>query len=325
MTTATLSTVPDVSLRTRARLGVLKRKVWGTGTKKDDEITAEVAEQKKMSAGAGQYRKAVAGDLKTKGLSPAKKALKDIVTISTEAYAYYKSITSPWLNNGTRIFSIDAYWTVTTKMRDYEESFTDAVKAFVPHYPQLLREIEQDQGEAFKRSEYPRPNEIESYFGIGFSSYAMPDTQQENDFRSKLGDVEVEKIMRQNEADMNAAFQNAMRDVYSRVFTVVGRMAERLRLYNVDPKGGVEHPFRDSLVENVRELAELLPLLNVTGDAMLAQIARDVEDKLTRYTAESLRASDSKREEVRKAAEEIAARCQAETEAISAQLSEFIA
>jgi hypothetical protein len=78
-------------------------------------------------------------------------------------------------------------------------------------------------------------------------------------------------------------------------------MSERLRAYN----GTKEGSFRDSLVDNVRDLVDLLPRLNVTADPVLDNTAQKMRDMLCAYDAQLLREDTNLRHTVAKSADEI--------------------
>ena len=50
--------------------------------------------------------------------------------------------------------------------------------------------------------------------------------------------------------------------------------------------------FKGSLVENIREICDVLPRLNVTGDADLARFASTVQAELSHYDVEDLKQDD---------------------------------
>ena len=81
----------------------------------------------------------------------------------------------------------------------------------------------------------------------------------------------------------------ATRDCWDRLYKVVSKAAEKL----ADPKG----IFRDSLVENARELCELLPRLNVMDDPNLEAMRHSVEKALCVHDADDLRKSSIMRNE----------------------------
>ncbi|MGI8552470.1 MAG: hypothetical protein ACR2PL_17030, partial [Dehalococcoidia bacterium] len=81
-------------------------------------------------------------------------------------------------------------------------------------------------------------------------------------------------------------------------------MVERLWSYRVTAEG-VNGKFHDTLVENVRELVDLLPTLNVTGNTTMAELSERMKAELCRYSAQTLRDSTSARERTAAAAEDI--------------------
>ena len=82
-----------------------------------------------------------------------------------------------------------------------------------------------------------------------------------------------------------------MRDAWERVTTVLAKMIERLNEYTPSAGKGdrAKGIFRDSLVENVRELIAVLPSFNLTGDSFLATLADRMERELCAHEAEELR------------------------------------
>jgi hypothetical protein len=148
-----------------------------------------------------------------------------------------------------------------------------------------------------------------------------------------MADGQADDIRREIEARSNAAVECVIRDAYSRIAEVVGRMSERLKAYkpgvrargNVSPMAddmsnvlpGVAHNpertegiFRDSLVDNVRELVGLLPALNISGDPALAQIASRMT-ALCHEDASALRDNVQARESVAREADAILSDVQA--------------
>ena len=86
------------------------------------------------------------------------------------------------------------------------------------------------------------------------------------------------------------------------------RVGERLR----EDENGKPLTFRDSMIENVRDLVDVVPRLNVFEDAELAGLCREVEDRIARVDPDVLRPSrrydPRAREQVKQDADELAAR-----------------
>ena len=88
-------------------------------------------------------------------------------------------------------------------------------------------------------------------------------------------------------------------------------MAERLRAY--DPAKPGASPFRDSLVENIQKLLDVLPSLNLTNDPKIALFADEMRE-LCAHDAQSLRDNMFTREDVA-----------AKAEAMLDQMRQFVA
>jgi len=70
---------------------------------------------------------------------------------------------------------------------------------------------------------------------------------------------------------------------------------------------GIVNPFRDSLVGNVRDLVDMLPGLNITGDAGIEALMADMREYLTVHDANTLRTDETVRSEVAARADRIVA------------------
>ena len=67
----------------------------------------------------------------------------------------------------------------------------------------------------------------------------------------------------------------------------VERVGERLR----EDENGKPLVFRDSLIENIRELVDVVPRLNIFADDDLAMLCREVKDKFAGIEPDALRPS----------------------------------
>jgi hypothetical protein len=84
-------------------------------------------------------------------------------------------------------------------------------------------------------------------------------------------------------------------------------MSERLAAYKSSGKRGekTEGVFRDSLVENVRELTELLPAFNFNADPAYDALVKRIQKELCVEEAKTLRESEDVRASVKKSADDI--------------------
>jgi hypothetical protein len=96
-----------------------------------------------------------------------------------------------------------------------------------------------------------------------------------SDFRVSIASEELTRIQQDVERRVRDAEQAALKEVWTRLFERVKHMAEKL----ADPKA----IFRDSMVDNAREICALLPRLNFNDDPQLEAMRQEVESKLIKH------------------------------------------
>jgi hypothetical protein len=158
----------------------------------------------------------------------------------------------------------------------------------------------------FNEADYPSAETIREKFKLELQVLPFPDA---DDFRSDLDEDTVAEIKAQLQNTTATVIDTAMKSVVDQIIDAVGKMATKLAEFK--PSGGkgdkAEGVFRDSLVENVRDLAELLPAFNLTNDPRLDAIAARIKNELCVEDAKDLREHDEARAAVAKSADEIVA------------------
>ncbi len=105
-----------------------------------------------------------------------------------------------------------------------------------------------------------------------------------------LSDAQIIKVIEEAEAGMTARMNDAIKDLWGRMFEVVNNMQQRLAI----PHGEKGGKFHDTLVGNMAELAAMLPQLNITNDPEIAAMGAAL-GQLSAYPAEMLRVSPDAR------------------------------
>lgn len=295
----------------RAMLAGLKIKQW-SGRKLDAKVTAETNRAHGATADAGRYNKALV----------SRDALAEIVAIANRARKEHYARTLPWADDGARILPAAAYLDFMNVARELRTEFDAAVAKFVSGYGDFRDAAKVRLNGMFDAADYPPPDAIAARFGFDVGILPMPDAA---DFRVDVGDAEADRIRADIQARTDAAIRDAMGDCFTRVCEAVGNMADKLAADRTNEKGEtVPAIFRDSLVENVRELAGLLPALNITGNAALAAVADRMAGELLRYDADDLRTDAGARKRTAEAAAAILADAKAGADAL-AHVSDFMA
>jgi hypothetical protein len=282
-------------LNESAMLVSLSIRQW-SAAKTDKKVTRDVAAQHGSDVSMGHYQKALL----------AKGALETIKRIAGETRTEFYRRTLPWLDDGARILTATGYLSTAEYVRSQQRAFDDAVSEFLGNYDALVADARVKLNGLFDPSDYPSCAQLKSKFGFTFGVRPMPEAQ---DFRADIGDEELARVKADLEADKDATIKTAMADVYGRMRDVVGKMAERLKAYNPDKPG--EAPFRDTLITNITDLLSVLPSLNLTGDSAIARFTSEIQEQLTKYSADELRANMFSRQDTARRADEILAKMEA--------------
>ena len=274
----------DIS--SKAMLADLRISRW-TARKTDKKASAEVAKNNNVQTNSGRYYKSlIEGD-----------ALTAINKVADAARAYHYRMTLPWSDAGPRVLSSLAYFDYMQTMQDFGVQFDAAVNALVQDYPLYRQEAKRLLGNLFDDADYPMPSQIPDLFGLRVRVSPLP---MANDFRVELGDDVTEAVRAEIEQHTRETVQQSVNDAYQRIRKVVSAYVDRLS----DPN----NRFRDSLVENARDLVEVLPALNFTGDPQLTAFADELRDRLTQYEPDDLRNDPAARTKAATAARDIDAR-----------------
>lgn len=298
-----LTQIPTTSgtLASRAMLVSLSISQW-SGRRLDREITDEVNQSHHAAADAGRYNK----------LLLPKEALAPIVSIVSETRTEFLKRTLPWIDNGGRIMAADAYMAHMSWINAQKRKFDAAVNGFLQDYPGHVQAAATRLNGMFKPDDYPDVDVLRGKFAMECNVLPVPTGE---DFRVSMSEAQAEQIRADIERQVTEATATAVKDVYRRIAEVTGRMVDRLNAYKPARKKGErsEGVFRDSLVENVRDLISILPALNITGDPQLDAMAQKMQP-LAEHDAKVLRENENVRKDVA-----------AEAQSILEQVSGFLA
>lgn len=293
----TAPTMVNGNLADRAVLVNLSISQW-SAAKSDKKVNREVAQQHGSDESMGNYRKSLI----------ARDAIKKYTELASAIRQEHYKLTLPWRDSGDRILSSAGYFQYAEKMRKFELDLAAAWQEFIANYPQYIADARQRLNGLFNEEDYPNPSKIHRKFSFKLDVLPLPEA---SDFRVNLGDAEVQRLRNQIQADSDSQLQRAMQDVWIRMRDVVSKMADRLKLYSVNRDGSVSNPFRDSLVTNISDLLDLIPVLNLTGDQNVSEFAAAMRDDLTRYSPDQLRNAEYARKDTAARADEILAKMSA--------------
>ena len=293
----------STDISTRAMLASLKITAFSP-SKIDKEATSDLL----MQAQATDKKAAKV----SKALVPHD-AMSEIRKINSEARALHYELTLPWSKGGQAMLPSAVYQKYHSEMTRMEIEYEKAVITFMADMPRYIQEASGRLGSLYKADDFPSLEDIKSKFSWEVVIEPMP---KADDFRVNLSTELTEELKRQYQERVDEQVKDAAHSLYERAAKVIEHMATSLEEYSVtevDGKKKVSNTFHSSLVTNIKDLANLLPTLNVTADPALDKLAADMLERLTPYDAEELKASVYVRNDVKKDARAILAEMQDRT------------
>jgi len=209
-------------------------------------------------------------------------ALEPIEKVVNKAREYHAAVTLPF-DAGIGILPAPLIMEYGDRMRQFAGEFRNLVDShFKAKYPEMIEWAKQEHNGTFDASDYPEIDEVMESFYFKTEPLPVPDAAHfEGTVKSLLG-VDSEGIT-MRVAD---AMQEAQRELMRRLIEPVKAMAVKL---SEAPKEGKDCPvFRDTLIGNVKAIAELAPKLNIAGDAKIDAFVTEIKH-LARLDPDALR------------------------------------
>lgn len=282
-----------LKLSERAILVKLRMSSW-SGNMRDDEVTSEVITKHRAAKGSGGFNKKLVNSDLLRGVSGAMSRVK----------AAHRSLSLPWADDA-RITPTANYQHYSKVMRDGKADIESSVKEMLALYPAYIGSIANKDrlGSMYDPADYPTVEELEKKFGMDLEVTQVPDSA---DFRAQLSEASVKAVVKDIERRSNERVNAALNDVFERVAKATEHMMERLRAYvPAEAAGTSENRFHDSLIYNVKDLAELLPMLNINGDPRIDKLSQQMLEQLAANSPDVLRVNDKLRESTAAKAEAI--------------------
>jgi hypothetical protein len=249
-----------------------------TAKKKDKEVTNKVHADTKSEHDSGAYNKMMVKPIR----------IAAITSSVTKIRTLFYSKTRPWCDAGKgalRILPNALYTEFSNELRVLIREFETEVDKFCANYDSYVWERINSSDGLFNVRDYPTVGQIRGKFKVDREIIPFPDVA---DFRSDLDQETVDEIRQQVEATSTRAVSDAMQSTAHEIVKLVGHMAEKLAEQRTK-SGDTKKWYADTLVENVRELARLLPAFNLTNDSRLTDITTRIERELCVEDAAVLR------------------------------------
>jgi hypothetical protein len=266
-------------------------KKWG-GTKTDKSLAEEISDNHSTDSSLYSVSKKLT---KNATLKAIKKIDGLIRTDCIYSGAGYRGFCHAWDNNGNYLLPIDAKDKFEKRFAEYRDDREKLVKQFLSEYPNIIDDARVEFGSTFNESDFPHPNEIEDCFSCEVIKNPVPST---DDIRVNLSKDEIDELKANGKAQEDAKIKEITGSVIDKVNGVLGHFSEKI-------KAG--ETFRDSTLDKVIDLCDVLPALNIDGDAKIHQAHQSLMDVFhnTDIDAKTLREDKDKATEVADASDKI--------------------
>lgn len=180
-------------------------------------------------------------------------------------------------------------------MNQFISRFDAAADEFAGNYDSILAEARRIHNGQFRQEYYPYADQVRSKFQ--FTLFTSPLPRSSDVSITYLDDARIAEIRAEIESNVQRAGQQASEQVMARVLECVQRIANKL----ADP----EAIFRDSLIDNLRDVLAIAPALNIASDPAIVSLIQECSQKLVK-DPESLRVNAFSRETTAMHARQIA-------------------
>ena len=264
-----------------------------SGRKKDNRGSQAVSDKYGNDKEMGNF---------TKQAIP-KEYLKDIQSIASEFRTFLYSHTTPWTHKGELLLPTALYDKVMDRERNAKTDFENLIQTFLDNYQDYIETAKMRLNGLFNQEDYPSRSKIAKKFNWFIDFDPVPSG---GNLRIDIAQKDIDQISSDIENRNQKSLDIAMKTVWQRVFDSVKALSNKMKEKRKDKTGNDISPiFRDSIIENIKDLVSLLPSLNITDDPALEQARKDLENDLAGIDPDQLRENSTDREDIAKKADAI--------------------
>jgi len=209
--------------------------------------------------------------------------LKELKTLVGEVRNHiHYGLTMPWSDTGLRLLPTTLYFEYVKQMSEAENRFYGLVDSFINNYDYEITKAQARMGGLFNAEDYPSAESLRNKFSFNISYMPLPTG---GDFRLDIGNEAIDELVADYEQAFSGRIEQAMGDVWQRLYKSLASMSERLDYADHEKK----KIFRDSLVENVGDMIDMLKACNITNDTQMSAMADKLDVAMRGITPEALR------------------------------------
>lgn len=263
-------------------------------TKSDKESALELAQQKQADVSMVSVTKKLLESGHMVEIDKPERTLKK----------WLKTHSLPWHQDAVFLLPNSFHMDFVKEFNEAKSIWEPAVNEFVAKFPSLVKEAKAKGNYFLKDEYYPSQRELKSKFSFEYYLGVVPEGQTLAAV-DDLSETERKKIQKDMDTKTSIVAKNAVDDLLIRFIKPISHMSQKLKEYKQDPNFEGATKFHESLVSNIEEILDVVPILNVTKNREIEKIAYQIAKNLTHYDTDTLRNDDQVRQQVQKSADEI--------------------
>jgi hypothetical protein len=207
-------------------------------------------------------------------------------------------LTIPWDRGGSSLLPakcIDKFMSQISKLR-YEH---DALVAdWLSKYDDIIEEAKGKLNGDFNAARYPSREEVSKKFTMSVSYSPLPDS---GDYRIDVSKELMDEVAAETKRDAESRFDAARVELRQRLIDKLEHLADRCKAMNDNDKS----KWYESNLSNLEDLIELMPDMMLGDDPTLDAALVDARKIIRNVDSDTIKASETIRNDVRKRAAEI--------------------
>ncbi len=262
--------------------------VW-MGRKQDKGASKEMTQIKNAEDGTARVIKSLLWNCEE---------LDALVKFSANVRNWHYNSTLPWSDTGPRLLPTPKYFAYHQHMTALQAEFFRMVDVFLAQYDLEVAATQAKLGALFDVREYPTVDELRSKFTFRFNYIQMPDV---GDWRLDIAKDAFDSIKEQYETHYTSQLNNAMKDIWQRLFDILTTLSRQLADKTEE---GKSPRIYTSIFERMVDVLDLMETCNLTGDMNMQLMQRKLAVAFRGVNAEAVKDDAYLRRETKKAVDE---------------------
>jgi hypothetical protein len=253
-----------------------------------------------------------ANDADNRSLKVVKQLIPPEYTLPIKRIALYGRdqhirLTLPGIAKGQQLLATKTFDEYAMGQGAIKEAFFIEVQRFVDRYPEIIAAAPARLGKAFRESDFPSPDRIHSYFDYSLKFSPVPEAG--NWLLEDIDMEDVSKLANELSNEQTVMFREATKELVDRLMKSLQNLASQAENYKEGiTSGGM---LREATIESVKDIAHLVPKMNMTGDPMIEAAAKEMIVNFSNLDAKDMRKDATVRNDVASVAQRIMAKLKA--------------